>query len=117
MIRGAAIVGGLAVFKVRPGWKRTTPVRSGRLMTRVSSASRHSPSAFFVTVTLVSSPTFTRRRVAWQEDHPRRDAGPRQPAEQPRHIGVRIHGKGNLGAKPRAEVVAEIFTAIKERRA
>jgi threonyl-tRNA synthetase len=29
---------------------------------------------------------------------------------------VRVHGKGNLGAKPRGEVVADIFAAIKERR-
>ncbi len=28
-----------------------------------------------------------------------------------------IHGKGNLGAKPRGEVVADILAAIKERRA
>jgi threonyl-tRNA synthetase len=32
-------------------------------------------------------------------------------------VSVRVHGKGNLGPKPRAEVVAEILTAIKERRA
>ena len=32
-------------------------------------------------------------------------------------VSVRIHGKGNLGAKPRDEVVAEIIAAIKERRA
>jgi threonyl-tRNA synthetase len=31
-------------------------------------------------------------------------------------VSVRVHGKGNLGPKPRAEVVAEILTAIKERR-
>jgi threonyl-tRNA synthetase len=29
---------------------------------------------------------------------------------------VRIHGQGNLGAKPRAEVIAEILLSIKERR-
>src|SRR5438128_1756744 len=29
---------------------------------------------------------------------------------------VRVHGKGNLGAKPRTEAVAEILQAIKERR-
>jgi len=29
---------------------------------------------------------------------------------------VRVHGKGNLGAKPRAEVLAEILLSIKERR-
>src|SRR5437763_10225389 len=32
-------------------------------------------------------------------------------------VSVRVHGKGNLGAKPRAEVVADILTAIQERRA
>jgi threonyl-tRNA synthetase len=31
-------------------------------------------------------------------------------------VSVRIHGKGNLGAKPRDEVIAEILLAIKERR-
>ena len=31
-------------------------------------------------------------------------------------VSVRIHGKGNLGAKPRGEVVADILAAIKERR-
>jgi len=33
------------------------------------------------------------------------------------NVSVRIHGKGNLGAKPRAEAVAEILAAIKERQA
>jgi len=32
-------------------------------------------------------------------------------------VSVRLHGKGPQGAKPKAEVVAEILTAIKERRA
>ena len=32
-------------------------------------------------------------------------------------VSVRVHGKGNLGAKPRDEVIADIFQAIKERRA
>jgi threonyl-tRNA synthetase len=32
-------------------------------------------------------------------------------------VSVRVHGKGNLGAKPRADVVAEILLSIKERRA
>jgi threonyl-tRNA synthetase len=31
-------------------------------------------------------------------------------------VSVRVHGKGNLGAKPRAEVVADILQSIKERR-
>ena len=32
-------------------------------------------------------------------------------------VSVRVHGKGNLGAKPRAEVVADILAAIRKRRA
>jgi threonyl-tRNA synthetase len=32
-------------------------------------------------------------------------------------VSVRIHGKGNLGAKPPAEAIAEILLSIKERRA
>ena len=32
-------------------------------------------------------------------------------------VSVRVHGKGSLGAKPKGEVVAEILTAIRERRA
>ena len=32
-------------------------------------------------------------------------------------VSVRIHGKGNLGAKPRAEVIANILLSIKERHA
>ncbi len=32
-------------------------------------------------------------------------------------ISVRVHGKGNLGAKPQTEAVAEILLSIKERRA
>jgi threonyl-tRNA synthetase len=31
-------------------------------------------------------------------------------------VSVRIHGKGNLGAKPRGEVIADILLSIKERR-
>jgi threonyl-tRNA synthetase len=31
-------------------------------------------------------------------------------------VSVRIHGKGNLGAKPRGEVMADILQSIKERR-
>ncbi|HVV70048.1 MAG TPA: threonine--tRNA ligase [Verrucomicrobiae bacterium] len=31
-------------------------------------------------------------------------------------VSVRVHGKGSLGAKPKAEVVAEILASIKERR-
>jgi len=32
------------------------------------------------------------------------------------NVSVRLHGKGNLGAKPKSEVVADILAAIKERR-
>src|SRR5215211_5275981 len=32
-------------------------------------------------------------------------------------VSVRVHGKGNLGAKPRAEAIADILDAIKQRRA
>jgi threonyl-tRNA synthetase len=31
-------------------------------------------------------------------------------------VSVRLHGKGNVGAKPKAEVVADIVAAIRERR-
>src|SRR2546422_5354618 len=32
------------------------------------------------------------------------------------NVSVRVHGKGNLGAKAKGEVIAEILLAIKERR-
>ena len=32
-------------------------------------------------------------------------------------VSVRLHGKGNIGAKPKGEVVADILAAIRERRA
>jgi threonyl-tRNA synthetase len=32
-------------------------------------------------------------------------------------VSVRVQGKGNLGAKPRGEAIAEILLSIKERRA
>jgi len=32
-------------------------------------------------------------------------------------VSVRLHGKGNVGAKPKAEVISEILQTIKERRA
>jgi threonyl-tRNA synthetase len=41
--------------------------------------------------------------------------GPRDMAANA--ISVRVHGKGSLGAKPKAEVVADILAAIRERRA
>ena len=33
------------------------------------------------------------------------------------NVSVRLHGKGNLGAKPKGEVVADILAAIRWRRA
>ena len=32
-------------------------------------------------------------------------------------VSVRVHGKGNLGAKPRSEAIADLLGAIRERRA
>jgi threonyl-tRNA synthetase len=31
-------------------------------------------------------------------------------------VSVRVHGKGNLGARPRGEMIAELLAAIQERR-
>jgi threonyl-tRNA synthetase len=31
-------------------------------------------------------------------------------------VSVRVHGKGNLGAKPRTQAIAEILLSIKERQ-
>jgi threonyl-tRNA synthetase len=31
-------------------------------------------------------------------------------------VSVRVHGQGNLGAKPRGEVIADILASIKARR-
>jgi threonyl-tRNA synthetase len=40
-----------------------------------------------------------------------------RPADvQAGNVSVRLHGKGNAGAKPKAEVIADILAAIKERR-
>lgn len=33
------------------------------------------------------------------------------------NVSLRVHGKGNLGAKPKAEAIADILAAIRERRA
>jgi hypothetical protein len=32
-------------------------------------------------------------------------------------VSLRVHGQGNLGAKPSSEIIAEILQSIKERRA
>ena len=39
-----------------------------------------------------------------------------QKEQEANSVSVRVHGKGNVGVKPRAEVVAEILQAIKERK-
>jgi threonyl-tRNA synthetase len=31
-------------------------------------------------------------------------------------LSVRVHGRGNLGARPRGEVIADLLEAIRERR-
>jgi threonyl-tRNA synthetase len=31
-------------------------------------------------------------------------------------VSVRVHGKGSLGVKPRAEALAEILASIRERK-
>jgi threonyl-tRNA synthetase len=41
--------------------------------------------------------------------------GPRDMAANA--VSVRVHGKGSLGAKPKAEVVADILASVRERRA
>ncbi|HEX8311744.1 MAG TPA: His/Gly/Thr/Pro-type tRNA ligase C-terminal domain-containing protein, partial [Chthoniobacteraceae bacterium] len=33
------------------------------------------------------------------------------------NVSLRVHGQGNLGAKPRDEVIADILASVKERRA
>jgi threonyl-tRNA synthetase len=32
-------------------------------------------------------------------------------------VSARVHGKGNLGAKPGGEAITEILLSVKERRA
>jgi threonyl-tRNA synthetase len=32
-------------------------------------------------------------------------------------VSVRVHGKGNLGAKPNTEAIVDVLSLIKERRA
>jgi threonyl-tRNA synthetase len=32
-------------------------------------------------------------------------------------VSIRVHGKGNLGAKPRTKAIAELLKSIKDRRA
>jgi hypothetical protein len=32
-------------------------------------------------------------------------------------VSLRVHGKGNVGAKPKGEVIVNILASIKERRA
>ena len=39
-----------------------------------------------------------------------------QKEQEANAVAVRVHGQGNVGVKPRAEVMADIFAAIDERR-
>jgi hypothetical protein len=39
------------------------------------------------------------------------------PRSETGNVSVRLHGEGNLGAKTKGEVVADILVNIKERRA
>jgi len=32
------------------------------------------------------------------------------------NVSVRLHGKGNVGAKPKGDVIADILASIRERR-
>jgi threonyl-tRNA synthetase len=41
--------------------------------------------------------------------------GPRD--MQSGNVSDRLHGKGNVGAKPKIEVIVDILKAIRERRA
>jgi hypothetical protein len=43
-------------------------------------------------------------------------AGDQKPIPEASNVSVRLHGKGNIDAKPTAEAVADILTAIKGRR-
>jgi threonyl-tRNA synthetase len=31
-------------------------------------------------------------------------------------VSIRVHGKGSVGVKPRAEAVADLLAAVRERR-
>jgi len=71
----------------------------------------------FVRVSADFEPAPIRAKIAAAEAahvHTMLVVGPRDRAAG--QVSVRVHGKGNLGAKPRAEVIADILAAIRERR-
>jgi threonyl-tRNA synthetase len=73
--------------------------------------------ANFVRVSADFTPAPIRAKIADAEAervHTMLVVGPRD--LQAGAVSIRVHGKGNLGAKPKADVVADILQAIKERR-
>jgi threonyl-tRNA synthetase len=71
----------------------------------------------FVRVSYDFEPAPIRAKIAAAEAahvHTMLVVGPRDRAAG--QVSVRVHGKGNLGARPRAEVIADILAAIRERR-
>ncbi len=54
------------------------------------------------------------QRAEQEKVHTMLVVGPRD--MQSGAVSVRVHGKGSLGARPRAEAIAEILTSIKERK-
>lgn len=74
--------------------------------------------ANFVRVSADFGPAPIRAKIADAEAdrvHTMLVIGPRD--VQAGAVSVRVHRKGNLGAKPKNEAIAEIITAIRERRA
>jgi threonyl-tRNA synthetase len=56
-------------------------------------------------------------RAEEQKVHTMLVIGRRDLEATPPAVSVRIHGKGNLGARPRAEVIQDLITAMQTRRA
>jgi len=65
---------------------------------------------------LDSAPSVARIVVMLQREVADRLAATPAQREAYGAVSVRVHGKGNLGAKPRDEAVNELLAAIKERR-
>jgi len=40
-----------------------------------------------------------------------------QKEQEANAVSVRVHGKGNVGVKPKTEVMADLLSSIKERKA
>ncbi|MGA4580046.1 threonine--tRNA ligase [Limisphaera sp. VF-2] len=71
----------------------------------------------FVRVSADYEPVPIRAKIAAAEAahvHTMLVVGPRDRAAG--QVSVRVHGRGNLGARPKAEVIADILAAIRERR-